>query len=138
MLKKLMAVVGIGIAGIFMLVIGFVEFRETGKLQAGGKKTEGEVTGFEERSGRRGKTKYYVTASFKTESGQSVETEQRVSPTVFSQAVHSKTIPVVYLPSEPEICRFGAEVKKDYAGLGIGMFLVGCSVVAGFRRNSEE
>ena len=136
MLKKLLTVLGIGLAGIFMLVIGFTEFRETGKLQAEGKTTTGEVAEFEERSGRRGKKKYYLTVTFKTESGESVTAEDRVTPSTFSEAVHSKKAPVVYLPSDPQICRFSTAVKKDYTGMGVGVFLLGCSVVTGFRRNS--
>ena len=119
-----------------MLVIGFSDFRETGKLQAEGKKTTGEVTEFEERSGRRGKRKYYLTVNFKTEDGASVTTHDRVSSSLFSDAVQSKKAPVIYLPSNPEICRLASEVKKDFAGMAVGVFLVGASVVTGFRRSS--
>jgi hypothetical protein len=136
MLKKLLTVVGLGIAGIFMLVYGVIEFRETQNLTANGKKTSGEVVGFEEKSGRRGRTKYYLTVSFKTDSGTNVTATSRVSSAIYSDAVQTKRAPVVYVPSAPDTCRFGSEVKKDFAGIGVGVFLLCCSAVTGLRRRS--
>jgi hypothetical protein len=133
MLKSILASIGAGVAGIFLLIFGFKEFRETGKLASEGKKTTGEVTAFEEKSGRKGRVKYYLTVHFKTENGQTVDETAQVKSEIYSDAVHSKKAPVVYLPTDPHVCRFCPEVSKDFTGMGIGAFLVGASIF-GLRR----
>jgi hypothetical protein len=137
MIKKLLATIGIGVVGVFLLWFGFKDLRETKALKASGKTASGEVTGIEERSGRRGKTKYYLTANFKTEDGKSVTAEHQVSSGLYSDAVHSKTVKVHYLPTDPAICRFGSELTADYKNVGFGVFMLGASVVSLVRRKSS-
>ena len=134
MLKKLLASIFIAVVGVFLVCFGFTDIRETRKLKASGKQAKGEVTGFEERSGRRGRVKYYLDATFKTEDGKGVTAHHQVSSAVYSKAVHSRAVPVNYLPSYPNVSRFGADVSDDYTGVGLGFFMLGASVVSLVRR----
>lgn len=135
MIKKLLTIVLAFVFGVFLLIYGFKEYRQAKKLQASGQKTTAQVTDFEERTGRKGRVSCYLTASFKTESGQSVTTRSRVSSAVYSAAVHSKEVPVCYLPSDASICRFGSEVETELMPMGLGAFLLGFSVVSVARRS---
>src|SRR5688572_7360830 len=96
-LKRLIAIVGGGIAGIALLVFGVKDFLQAKALQAKGKTVVAEVTDSEERSGRRGRRSYYLTVNFKAESGQSITVEDRVSRTTYNEGASAKKINVTYL-----------------------------------------
>jgi hypothetical protein len=134
-LKRLIAIIGGGIVGIVLLVFGVKEYFQTKSLQAKGKATTAEVTNAEERSGRRGRKRYYLTAHFKTESGQTITSEERVSRSTFDEGASSRKIRVTYLPDSPEVCRMGANVSTNWANLGFGVFMLGFSAVSAFTKS---
>ena len=132
--KRLIAILGGGIVGIVLLVFGVKEFFQTKALQSKGKATVADVTNAEERSGRRGRKRYYLTANFKTEAGQNVVSEQRVSRGIYDQGTAARKINVTYLPDKPDVCRIG-EVSTGWANLGFGVFMIGFAVVSAFGKS---
>ena len=124
-LKRLIAIVGAGLVGLFLIVFGCKEFFETRSLKAGGKSAIAEVTDTEERFGRRGRRKYYLTANFKTENGETISTRARVSKSLYDEGADTHKVPVTYLPAKPSVNRFGAEVTTDFANIGLGVLMFG-------------
>jgi hypothetical protein len=124
-LKRLIAILGGGIIGLFLLYFGVREFFETKSLQSNGKSTTGEVTDVEERSGRRGGRKYYLSVNFRTEQGQQINSRSQVAKAVYEQAAHSRKVNVTYLPGKPEVHRFGPDVTTEFANIGYGFLILG-------------
>ena len=135
-LKRLISIVGGAIVGVVLLVFGVQEYFQVKALRSKGKTISADVTDSEERSGRRGRRKYYLTVSFKTEAGQTVSSEERVSSEIYDQGTSTKKINVTYLPDKPEVCRIG-EVSTNWVGLGLGVFMVGFSAVSVFSRSES-
>ena len=124
-LKRLIAILAGGIMGLFLLYFGVTEYFETKALQSKGKSTTGEVTDAEERSGRRGRRKYYLSVNFRTEQGQQISSRSRVPQAVYEQAAHSRKVNVTYLAAKPEVHRFGPDVTNDFVGMGMGVLVLG-------------
>jgi len=122
--------------GLFLLYFGVSEFFETKSLQSKGKSTTGEITDTEERSGRRGRVKYYLSVNFRTEQGQQISSRARVPKAVFDQAAHSRKVNVTYLPEAPEVHRFGPDVTNDFVGLGAGVLILGFAGFSAIRGGS--
>jgi hypothetical protein len=133
--KRPIAVIGGGILGLVLLVVGVREFLQTKALQSKGKSTVGEVTNAEQRRGRRGRRSYYVTAHFKTAAGQTINSRERVSESVYDEASSGK-VNVTYLPDNPAICRFGPAVESEFMNIAVGIFLLGCAAVTALRRSA--
>jgi hypothetical protein len=127
--KKLLVLVGGAALGIFLLIFGFQEYRTSKKLQADGKQAIGVVTDGHVQRGRRGRRSYYLTVSFKPESGQIVEKEKRVSSDVYRDASKAGTVQVTYLPSNPTVCAYGPKVSTEWSAMAFGIVAL---VVAGF------
>jgi hypothetical protein len=132
-LKRLLTILAGGILGLFLLVFGCKEYFETKSLQSKGKSTTGEVTDAEERSGRRGRKKYYITVAFRTERAQEVSSRARVSKAIYDQASHSRKVNVTYLAEKPNVHRFGSEVKSDFVNIAIGVIIIGCTGFSALR-----
>ena len=132
-LKRLIAILGGGIVGLFLLYFGVREFFETKSLQSSGKSTTGEVTDVQERSGRRGSRKYYLDVNFRTEQGQQISSRAEVKKAVYDQAAHSRRVNVTYLPGKPEVHRFGPDVTNDFANLGVGVLVLGAAGISALR-----
>ena len=96
-LKRLLTILAGGILGLFLLIFGCREYLEAKSLQTKGKSTTGEVTDSEERSGRRGRRKYYITVAFRTERAEQVNSRARVSKAIYDQASHARKVNVTYL-----------------------------------------
>ena len=135
-LKRLIAIVGGAIVGIVLLVFGVKEYFQVKALKANGKSVVAEVTDAEERRGRRGRKSYYLTVNFKTESGATITSEERVSSSTYDQGTSAKKINVTYLPEKPEVCRIG-EPATNWIGLGAGVVMIGFSVVSAFSRSES-
>ena len=135
-LKRLISIVGGALVGIVLLVFGVQEYFQVKALRSNGKTISADVTDAEERSGRRGRKKYYLTVAFKTEAGQTVTSEERVSSGIYDQGTSTKKVDVTYLPDRPDVCRIG-EVSTNWIGLGLGVFMVGFSAVSVFSGKSE-
>lgn len=133
-LKRMIAILFGGVFGLVLLVLGCKEFFESKSLQSKGKSVVAEVTDAEERSGRRGKRKYYLTVSFKTEKGETLTAESRVSSSTFDEATASKKVNVTYLPDKPSVHRIGA-VGTEYGNILFGLVVLGC---AGFTAISRD
>src|SRR6185503_15539190 len=129
-IKELFFFVVLLAIGVFMIVAGLREYKNSKRIIAEGKDTVGNVTDSQERRGRRGRRSYYVTAVFQTEAKQSVEQELKVDHAVYTKATQSGSVPVHYLPSDPKICAFGekAETKFGTAVWGV-IALVGSLVL---------
>src|SRR5258705_6693846 len=127
--KRLLFLVGGAALGIFLLIFGFQEYRTSKKLQSDGKPAIGVVTDGHVQRGRRGRRSYYLTVSFKPESGQIVEKEKRVSSDVYRDASKGGTVQVTYLPSEPTVCAYGPKVSTEWSTMVFGVIAL---VVAGF------
>lgn len=137
-LKRLITILMAGVLGLFLLFFGCKEYFETRSLQTKGKATTGDVTGAEERSGRRGRPKYYLTVTFRTAHAQQVSSRARVSRAVFDQAAHSRRVNVTYLPTKPDVHRFGPEVTSDFLNIGIGFLVLGVAGYSVLRGGSAE
>ena len=124
-LKRLITILAAGGLGLFLLVLGCKEYFETRSLQSQGKATTGEVTDAEERTGRRGRRKYYLSVTFRTGQAQQISSRARVSREVYDQAAHSRKVNVTYLPTKPDVHRFGPEVTSDFVSMGIGVLVLG-------------
>lgn len=133
-LKRLLAIVFGGILGIVLVVFGVKDFLQTKSLKSKGKTGIADVTETEERSGRRGRRKYYVAVTFKTESGQTVNARERVSKGIYEDAASTKKINVTYLPDDPNVLRIGT-VQTEVANIGIGVFVVGCAAFTAIRKS---
>lgn len=133
-LKRLIAIVGGAIVGIVLLVFGVKDYFQTKTLKANGKNTVAEVTGADEESGRRGRKRYYLSVSFKTEAGQTITADDRVSRSVYDQGRSERKVNVTYLPDNPQVYRIG-EVSTSWSNLGFGVFMVGFAVVSVFSRS---
>jgi hypothetical protein len=133
-LKRIIAILGGGIVGVVLLVFGVKEFFQVKALQSKGKAAVAEVTGAEARSGRRGRKHNYLTVSFKTEAGQTVTTEKRVSRGEYAEGTSAKKINVTYLPDKPDVCRIGT-VSTNWASLGFGVAMLGFAVVSAFSKS---
>src|SRR5690348_12766555 len=104
-LKRPFALLLSAIVGIVLLVFIVRDFFQLRALQSHGKTTVAQVTGAEERSGRRGRKKYYLSVNFKTEAGQMVTAEKGVSRSTYDQGSSAKSINIIYLPEKPEVFR---------------------------------
>jgi len=137
-LKRLIAILGGGIMGLFLLYLGVSEFFETKSLQSKGKSTTGEITDTEERSGRRGRRKYYLSVNFRTEQGQQISSRAQVPKAVYEQAAHSRKVNVTYLPTKPEIHRFGPDVTNDFMNVGVGVLVLGFAGFSALRGGTVD
>jgi hypothetical protein len=135
-LKRLIAILGAAIVGIVLLVFGVKEYFQTKALQSKGKATEAQVTDSEERSGRRGRRRYYLTVSFRTEAGQNVTSAEQVSRSTYDQGTSTRKINVTYLPDDPKVCRVG-DVSTNWLNMGLGVFMVGFSAVSVFGKSEQ-
>ena len=124
-LKRLLTIAGGGIVGIVLLVLGCKEFFESKSLQSKGKAVDAEVTDSEERSGRRGRRKYYVSVAFKTEKGEAITSRSLVSKSIYDEASKARKINVTYLPSKPAVHRIGSEVSAEYFNILFGVAIIG-------------
>lgn len=136
--KRLITILAAGGLGVFLLIFGCKEFFETRSLQSKGKTTTGEVTDAEERSGRRGRRKYYLSVNFRTEQAQQINSRSRVSKAVYEQAAHSRKVNVTYLPTKPDVHRFGPDVKTDFVNIGIGVLVLGFAGYSALRGHDAE
>lgn len=137
-LKRLIAILGGGIIGLFLLYFGVREYFETKSLQTKGKSTTGEITDAEERSGRRGRRKYYLSVNFRTEQGEQISSRAQVPKALYDQAAHSKKVNVTYLATKPEVHRFGPDVTNDFASLGAGVLILGFAGFSALRGGAVD
>lgn len=124
-LKRISTIVIGVIAGIVLVVFGAKDFLETKALKSKGKTAQAEVTNAEERSGRRGRKKYYVSVAFKTEGGEAITSRSKVPRSVYEQASATRKVNVTYLPEKPEAHRLGNEVSTEFGSILIGLAVIG-------------
>jgi hypothetical protein len=129
-IKEIFFFVVLLVVGIFMIVTGTRDYKNSKRIIAEGKDAVGKVTNSEEHRGRRGRRSYYITAVFQTEAKQSVEQELKVDRAVYTKATESGTVPVHYLPSDPNICAFGEKAETKFGTIVWGAIaLVGSLVL---------
>jgi hypothetical protein len=137
-LKKFAVAGGSILLGVVLLVMGFKEFRQSKKLQAEGQQVSGVVTDTDIQRGRKGRRSYYLTVNFKTEAGDTYEARKSVSRSLFDEASEARTVPVVYLPSDPKVVTFG-KANTKFGGLigGVIALVVGGAIVFGKSKDDE-
>ncbi|HEX7860720.1 MAG TPA: DUF3592 domain-containing protein [Verrucomicrobiae bacterium] len=124
-LKRLFSLLVGAVVGIVLIYFGFTSFRESKALQSKGKTVSAEVTGGEERSGRRGRKKYYLEIAYKTEKGETQTSRDKVSRSVYEQGESSRKVNVVYLPEKPAVHRIGDKVSTEYGNILFGLAIIG-------------
>jgi hypothetical protein len=137
-LKKFAVAGGAILVGVVLLVMGFKEFRQSKKLQAEGKQVSGVVTETDVQRGRKGRRTYYLKVNFQTEAGDTYEARNSVSRSLFDEASEAKTVPVVYLPSDPTVLTLGKADTK-FGGLigGVIALVVGGAILFGKSKDDE-
>ena len=137
-LKKFAVAGGAILVGVVLLVMGFKEFRQSKKLQAEGRQVSGAVTDTDVQRGRKGRRSYYLTVNFQTEAGETYEARKSVSRSLFDEASEARTVPVVYLPSNPTVLTFGKADTK-FGGLigGVVALVVGGAILLGKSKDDE-
>lgn len=134
-MKRILTIIVSAIAGIVLLALGGKDFLDSKALQSEGKSATADVTDADERSGRRGRRKYYLTVSFKTEKGDTLTSRARVSEAVFDEATASRKVNVTYLPEKPAVHRVGPKVSTDFRGIAFGALALGFAGFSVFRRS---
>lgn len=137
-LKKWLVIAGAGLLGVFFLVFGVKEFRQSKKLQAEGKQVAGVVTDGETQRGRKGRRSYYLTVSFKTEEGATMSERKKVSRSLFNEASEARTVPVTYLPSDASVCTFGPKVDTQFGLLIGGVVALGFAGFMAFGKGEDD
>src|SRR5262245_19206795 len=136
---KRMFVIGAAVVfGGLLLVLGWIEFRNSRKLAAEGKAVTAEVTGKDIERGRRGRKTYYVAVRFKTEAGPAEEQRVKVSSSQYDAAKPGGSVPVHYLPSDPEVCQVGEKVETRWSTMlwGLGAWAAGAFVA--FSKSEDD
>ena len=136
-LKRLFSILVGAVAGIVLIYFGFTDFRESKALQSKGKSATAEVTGGEERSGRRGRKSYYLEIAYKTEKGDTQTSRDKVSRSVYDGAESSRKVNVVYLPEKPAVHRIGDKVGTEYGNMLFGLAIIGFTGFSVVRGGSE-
>ena len=136
-LKKFSVAGATALVGVVLLVVGFKEFRQSKKLQAEGKGVTGAVTDTDVQRGRRGRRTYYLTVNFKTEAGDTYEKRKSVSRSLFDDASEARTVPVVYLPSDPAVVALG-KADTEFGGMIAGVVALVLGGVIGFGKSKDD
>ena len=136
-LKKFAIAGATALVGVVLLVTGFKEFRQSKKLQAEGKQVSGAVTDTDIQKGRKGRRSYYLTVNFNTEAGETYEARKSVSRSLFEEASEARTVPVVYLPSDPKVVTFG-KADTEFGGMIVGVVALVLGGVIGFAKSKDD
>ena len=136
-LKKLAIAGGAALLGIVLLVVGFSDFRQSKKLKAEGKQVTGTVTDTDVQRGRKGRRSHYLTVTFKTEAGATLEARQKVSRSLFNDASQAGNVPVVYLPADPTVVTFG-KAETKLGGLIGGVVALVVAGFVGFGKSEDD
>jgi hypothetical protein len=140
-LKKLLWIIAALGVGVFFIITGATDLKNSKRLAAQGKSTTAEVTDFHERRGRKfSGRKYYLKVSFKSESGKTVEQELQVSEDIYDAGKDSGKVKVFYLPDDPTICTAGNAVETKYGSIlwGVGFVCASIFLVATFRQKNVD
>ncbi len=135
---------------IIMLIVGFglmatggYEFYQYERFQGKVERTTGRIEQLKHGSGRRSHSK--VTYHYTDRAGMDHTGQSQVAPKAWWRLKKGATIPIKYLPEAPEISRLDLEEQTDWEWqqavipMGIGAFLVGVGLRAGYRvRQVEE
>lgn len=135
--KKLMVVAGSALLGLFLLVVGFKEYRTSKKLQSQGQQTVGVVTDSDTQRGRKGRRSHYLTVLYKTEAKATFEQRQKVSRAVFDDAAKAGSVQVTYLPSNPNVCAFGPKVKTNWGMMVFGVLALAAAGATAFSKSEQ-
>ena len=136
--KKVFGVVAALAIGGFIFVGGLRDFRESSQLRADHKTAVGKVLDDRTAYRSKGRTKYYLTVEFQTDQNKSVTTEVLVNREAHRAGAASKTTTVHYLPSNPEICQAGDNVKLHWSNLLLGSLISICGVIGVLFFNRSE
>jgi len=126
--KKAFAIVVALLAGPVLIYFGAREFQNSRKLADDGKATVAKVVDHARRTGRRGRSSYYLSVAYKTASGQVLTERLKVNRTLHDRAVATGTVKLHYLPSNPAICQAGEKVETKFGTLVIGVLMLGGGV----------
>jgi hypothetical protein len=120
--KKILAIIGGIVFGIFLTVYGGKECLHSRQLATRGLSTTGEALETEDHvSGRLRTHTYYVQVRFQPERGATVQKRVSVDEDVFDAAQNNPKVRVFYLAEDPTICAVGETVKLRYGHLLFGI-----------------
>src|SRR5688572_30609687 len=132
-MRKLLFLLAALIGGPVLIVGGIGEYKNSKQLQANGKVVTADVVDAKETVSRKGRHKYYLTIEYKPEQGAVQRATTRVTSSEFSHGVTAKSVPVIYLPSKPQVFQLGDKATTDSTSIIIGcVLLVGGLGYAGF------
>jgi hypothetical protein len=136
--KKILVVGGAVVLGVFFLVMGWSDFRNSKKLASEGKAVTAEVVDKEIKRGRKGRKSYYLNVGFQTESGSRTQQRVQVSSSEFDAVSAGGKVPVHYLPADPSVCQVGEKVETDWAGLIVGLGTLAVATFVGLSKSKED
>jgi uncharacterized protein DUF3592 len=122
-MKRLLILLAMLIGGPVLIVLGIGEYKNSKQLQADGKVVTAQVVDAKETVGRKGRHKYWLTIQFQPEQGDAQTATSRVSSDRFAQAVNAKSVPIVYLPANPQVFQFGEKAETEYGSVIVGSIL---------------
>jgi hypothetical protein len=136
--KRILIVGGGLIFGGILVVVGWMEYRNSRKLAAEGKAVTAEVTGKDIERGRRGRKSYYLEVQFKTEAGATEEQRVKVGSSQYNAAKAGGRVPVHYLPSKPGVCQVGEKVETRWSMMLWGLGAWAASAFVGFSKSDDD
>lgn len=132
-MKRVLFLLAALIGGPVLIIAGIGEYKDSKQLQADGKVVTAQVVDAKETRGRKGRVKYYITIEYQPEQGAAQTATSRVSSSDFNHAVTAKSVPVIYLPSKPQVFQFGEKAETEYGSIVFGAILtVGALGFLGF------
>jgi hypothetical protein len=124
-IKKTLGVVALLAVATGMTVVGVSELRTSRKLAAEGKAATAEVVnkGFTYRAKRR--KSFYLEVKYQTEAGQTLTQRTSVGADTFETVPRGATLPLHYLPTQPDVFALGAKVPPNYFHIIMGAVFFG-------------
>ena len=129
-LKRYLAIALSLFFGGYLIADGWKELRNSWRLSREGQTTAGKVFDHSIFQWKDSKT-YYLSVEFQARNGSVLRKKLEVSSGLYNKAVHSGTVTVHYVPSDPGICLAGDTVSIRFGWLlgGIGIFLAGVHLI---------
>lgn len=126
-IKKILGGVFVLVLGAGLVFFGVKEYRTSKRLVKEGTSVEAQVTDKDISRGRKGRKTYYLEVAYKA-GGQDYEKRLKVSSSEYDAASVGSSVPVRYLPNDPQTCQIGDKANVPWMYLAGGVFLALCGV----------
>jgi len=99
------------------VIVGVNDLRTSRRLAAEGRPATGTVLDkmLERRS--KGRKSYYLKVQYQTEAGQTLAQRAPVNSGMFETTQPGATVPLHYLPTQPEVMALGVKVQQNWLNL---------------------